>query len=149
MLNLCRQLEKTQEVGDRSTFLAHSECHLLLSEIALFYKPLIAHCHFDRVKVLPLDILDDSHFQHSLVVGIAYICGNHIHPRKPAGAKTALTAYDLIFTFRYLTDRNRLYQPESSDGISELIKSFLVESHSRLVRIRLDKVNRNPQDVGR
>ena len=62
MLNLCRKTEKTEIIGHRSAFLPYPVSHLLLRQAAFLDESLIAEIHFNRIEILPLDVLHDSHF---------------------------------------------------------------------------------------
>ena len=115
MLDLCRKLEQAQEICYGRPFLADSDCHLFLGEAALFDKPLVAHGDFDRIEIFPLDVLDDRHLQHPLVICIPDICRYHIHAGHLAGSEPTLTADDLVSSVRLASYCNRLYQAKGSD----------------------------------
>ena len=127
MLNLCRKLEKTEIIGDGSTLLSHPVGHLLLGEIALLNKSLIAESHLDRVQILPLDILHNGHLEHSLIAGIPYICRNHVHTGETAGAETPLATYNLVSVSGFLPDSYRLNQSQCPDGGRQFLQCLLVE----------------------
>ena len=113
VLDFCRKFEKAQVIGHGSPFLAHSLGHLLLGEVALLYEPLVAHCGLYGVEVFSLDVLNYGHFQHSLLVGLPDVGGDHIHAGKPAGAPAAFSANYLIPAVVQASHGDWLYEAES------------------------------------
>ena len=147
VLDLCRELQQAEVVGHRRTLLADPCGHLLLGEAAFLDEPLIAQSHFDRVEVLTLDVLHDSHLEHSLVVGVADVCRNHVHSREPACPEAALAADDLVSAVSLSADGDRLDEAQCPDRLRQLLESLLVEGHSRLERVRLYEVCRDKEHV--
>ena len=119
-----------------------------LRQAAFLHQALVAHRHLDRVQVLALDVLDDGHLKHTLVIGITDIGGNHVHPGLRARAETALTADDLVLG-AFLADGDGLDEPEGADGVRQFLEGFLPETHAGLEGVRLDEVHRDAEDVGR
>ena len=100
---------------------------MLLREITLGEEPLVTESHFDRVEILPLYILHDGHFQHSLVIGITDICRNHVHSSDAASLETAFTADNLVSVRRLFPDGDRLDQSERLDGYGKFLQRILIE----------------------
>ena len=65
-----RQLEQAQRVGHDRAALAHFGRHFLLLELELLDELRVALGLFNRVKVLPLQVLDQRQFEHGAVVGL-------------------------------------------------------------------------------
>ena len=95
-----------------------------------------------------LDVLDNGHLQHALVVGVADIGGNHVHAGHRAGTETAFTADNLVLG-SLLADGQGLDEPEGADGVRQLLEGFRVEAHAGLEGVRFDEVHRDAEDVGR
>ena len=148
VLDLGGKLEEAELVGDRGALLAHAVGHLLLGEAAFLHEALVAEGHFDRIQVLALDVLDDGHLQHALVVGVADVGGNHVHPGHDAGAVAALAADDLVLG-TLLPDGEGLDEPEGADGVRQLLEGFRVEAHPGLEGVRFDEVHGDAEHVGR
>ena len=148
VLNFGRQLQEPQVIGDRSPLLAHTQGHLLLSEPAFVYESLVTEGNFYRVQVFALDILHYRHLQHTLVVRIAHIGRNQIHPAQTAGSETPFSTDYLVLVGCLLADGDRLDETEGAYGFSEFLKCLLVERLARLERVRLYVVHRNHKHIG-
>src|SRR5690349_24298660 len=98
---------------------------------------LVALRLFERVQVLPLDILDERQLRDGRFVDLANDCRNRVQARPLRRSPAALPGDDLeIFPFRAKQDR--LKHASLSDRIGELIERILVELNSWLVRIGPD-----------
>ena len=148
VLDFGGEFEEPELVRHGGALLSHAVRHLLLRQAAFLHQALVAHRHLDRIQVLALDVLDDGHLQHALVVRVADVGGNHVHPGLRARAETAFTADDLVLG-PLLADRDGLNEPEGTDGFREFLEGFLPEAHAGLEGIRLDEVHRDAEDVGR
>ena len=68
-LNLGREFQQAQEVGDGGAALADLSAQLFLGEAALINETLVRDGHFDGVEVLAVDVLDEGELKHLFVVG--------------------------------------------------------------------------------
>ena len=149
VLDLGGETQQAEIVGHGSALLADALRHLLLRQAALVDQALVTEGGLDRVEVLPLHVLHDRHLQHTLVVGVPHVGGNHIHSRHPAGPVTAFAADDLVAAACGLSDRDRLDQAQRADGIGQLFQGVRIEGGAGLERVGLDHPDRDAKDVGR
>ena len=149
VLHLGRQLEEPYGIGYGSPLLPHPVGQRVLGQGAFLDKALIAEGQFDRIEVLPLHVLDYGHFEHALVVGVAYVGGHRGEPGHAAGLVTALAADYLVAPVGDAAHRNGLDEPERAYRRCKFLERSLVERHSGLERVGLYHVHRYTQYVGR
>ena len=69
---------------------------LFLGKTAFFNEALVAHGDFYRIQIFSLDVFHDGHFQHALVIRVAYICRYFLQACQTASPEPPFPAYDLI-----------------------------------------------------
>ena len=74
-------------------------------------QPFVSFGLFDRVQVLPLDVLEDRDFQRLLIVEVADNDGYFVKPRLLGGAPAPLAGDDLKAIAALWTNHDRLDQP--------------------------------------
>ena len=121
--------------------------HHLLGEVTLVHQSLVAHRHLNRIEILPLDVLHDGHLKHSLIVRGADVGRDDVHSSPLAGLEPALAADDLIASVLEFAHRDRLDETECPDRVGQFLQRLVVERHTRLVRVRLNQIHRDPEHV--
>jgi hypothetical protein len=71
-------------------------------------RPLVAEGNFDGIQVFALNVLDECHFQHLLVVGLAYVGRNAVQAGQLAGLQAALARNELVRVGAQLAYRHGL-----------------------------------------
>ena len=149
VLYLDGEFQQAQGIGHAGALLPHPVCHGLLGELAFIHKALETEGRLYGVEILTLYVLHEGHLQHSLVVGVAHVGGDHRHTGHTAGLETALTADYLVTAVGYLADRDGLDEPEGTYGSGQFLQSLLVEGHTGLERIGFDLLHGDAEHVGR
>ena len=136
-----RELQKTKCVRDGGTGLADCLGQVVVRVVVVVNQLLVRLCHFDRVQVHALDVLDECPFAHGLVVEIFVnlsLDGSAVGEFRCTG--TAFTADDLV-TVAHLADSNRLDKAVLFDGFSKFDKFIVIEELTRLERVRVNQVD--------
>ena len=133
-LDLCRKLEQSEVVGHGCPFLTDFIGHGILCQVAFVNEPLKTQRDFYRIQVFSLDVLNDGHFKHALIICLLYICRYGAQSGGGGGFKPTFPAYNLI-SETYFAYRYRLDYAELPDGLSEFGESILVKITPGLVRV--------------
>ena len=139
-----RQFEKPQCVGHRLAALAHAFSDLFLGESELIGQPREAVRLFDRIKVLPIQVLNERNLQR---LGVGNFPDNRRNFFKSSFFRSpppALSDYQLISIFAYL-DYNWLEHSVLPNRPFKLFKLFVVKIFSGLLTAGLDLVNEKIQ----
>ena len=131
-LDLVGQFEQAQKIGDRRALLTHLFGERVLRKPALVDEPLHSQRDFDRVEVLPLDILHEGHGVQVLVVHLADVGGQRGHVGALCGAPAAFAADDDVLPVALPLDRDGLDDPQRADRVGQLVERLLVELRARL-----------------
>ena len=107
-LNLGRQPEQTDIIRYGGPVFADFLAKVFLPDAAFFNKPLETQRHLERVEVRPLDILNNGHFQHLLVVGKPDKCRHLRKACDPRRTASSFACDQLIPVRSDLSDSNRL-----------------------------------------
>ena len=89
---------------------------------------------FDRVEISPLNVLDQSDFEHLLVVHLPDHHRNLVEPRSLRSSPAAFAGNDLksVRIVRIRANKKRLNDPVPIDRGRELGEVVIVEVSSRL-----------------
>ena len=109
------KLEKAYGVGYRRPFLAYPVGKHILGEAALVDESLIAQRKLNRVEILPLDILHDSHLEHALVICLPNVGGDDGHSGHAAGFITPFSADNLELAIRDAPYADRLDKAQGAN----------------------------------
>ena len=119
-LDLVGQFEQAQKIGDRRALLTHLFGERVLRKPTLVDEPLHSQRDFDRVEVLPLDVLHQRHCVQVLVVHLADVGGQRGHVGALCGAPAAFAADDDVLPRR----------PAASTVMGWMTPSVRIESAS-------------------
>ena len=125
--DLRRQFEQADEIGDRRAVLPNPFAELFLGEAALFDQSLVADRHINRVKVLPLDVFDQGHFQHTLIIRYADVGRDGFQSRQLGCTETPFTGDDLVLIVAEFADRDRLDDALFLDRLGKLFQFLRLE----------------------
>ena len=112
----------------------------VLGQATLVDQPLQAQGDLYGVEVLPLDVLDDGHFEQRLVVRFTDVGGDHGESGLLRGSPTPFSADEGVGAVSLFLDGDRLYDPEGTDGFGQLLEGLLGKVTAGLFRIGLDAV---------
>ena len=136
-----RKFKQPEVIGYGRAFFAYSFAERVLRQVTLVDQPLKAQRDFDRIEVLPLNVLDDGHREHGFLVRLADIGRHRSQSGQLRGAPAALSADDRISSVRFLTHGDRLNDAERADRLGQLVQSLFAEMGARLFGIRGDPVD--------
>ena len=95
VLNILRQGQQAQKVGDVGPALAQSLGQPVLRVIEPVHQLPVAHRLLDRVQIGALDVLDDRDFQNLGIVEVAHQNRNFVQLRHLGRAPAAFAGNDL------------------------------------------------------
>lgn len=107
--------------------LAHPLGHLLLGETVFAHEHLVAVGLFNRVQILPLEVLNEAELHHLAVVGLDDDGGDFAQARQLGGPPAALPGDDLVVARREPADGEGLNDPVDADRVGQILKAFLVK----------------------
>ena len=110
---------------------------------------LVGKCNFYGIEVLALDVLDECHLHHILIVCRTDIGGNGLQACHLRSTPAALASYNLIGAVVYLSQGDRLNDTDFTNTISQLLQRLGVKLTTRLVGIRMNLRERNLIDARR
>ena len=134
LLNLTRQAEHSQQVGDRRAILSNRFRDLLLSQLELIDQTPVAARLFDGVQVCALKILDERQNQHGLVVEVPHD-GRNLRPAESRGGTKATFAGDELERISTTPHGYGLKEPARLERCLELSQLRGVELATRLERV--------------
>ena len=142
-LHVGGQLEQAQVVGHGRAVFAHPVAQLFLAQVALAQQALVAEGDFDGIQVLSLNVLNQGHFQHLLVVGLADVGRNGFQTRQPGGLQAPLPADELVGVGAELAQGHGLDDALNLNALGQFVQGLLVEMGAGLVGVGLDVLDRN------
>jgi len=90
LLDILRQAQEPEHVGDRCPVLAGAASNFLVAEAELPDEPVEGEGHFDWVEILALEVLDEGEFQQMVVGDIADDDRDLVESGKLGGAPAPL-----------------------------------------------------------
>ena len=149
-LYLRRELEETEVIGYRGALLPHACRQLLLRQPVGINQ--LAECEGNlyRIEILALDILDQRHLHHLVVIHGADVGGDRLQLDQSGSSVAPLAADDDVLTLALaiLPDGDRLYQPDVLDRRGKLLERLSIEVCTRLIRIGVNGIERQLGDGG-
>jgi hypothetical protein len=130
-------------------------CSLVLAELlgespdavpVILDHPVIHHRFIERREVLALEVLDDGDLECGLVVDLLDECGDRLEPGGPRRSPSPLPRDELVARGPDGADEDGLEHAMLADRGRELLQRILIELHARLLRVRLDPVERDDAD---
>ena len=110
---------------------------------------LVGECNLDGIEVFALNVFDQRHLHHVLVVGRAHISRNREQARHLRGAPTSFTGDDLIGAIVHFAERDGLDHPDLSDALGQFFERLRVKLSAGLVGIGHDGANVDLADARR
>ena len=104
---------------------------------------LISKRNLYRVKILTLDVLDKSHLHNVFIRSLADICRDRTESCLLRSTETTFTSNNHILAILLLTKSDWLNDTDFRNRISQLLKCLFIKLTTRLIRIGIDKVERN------
>ena len=103
----------------------------------------------DRRQLLARDVLDEAEQERVAVVDGAHDCRNRLAARLPRGAPAALAGDDLVAADAARPDEERLDDALPPHRVGEPRRGLGLEAAPRLVRVRMDRVDRDLEQLAR
>ena len=122
-------------------------CQHFLRVAEFVNEPAVRLRLFDRVQILPLDVLDQRNLQRFAVGVIADDDRHFVKARALRGAPAALTRDDLII-MAVRTHHDRLDDAAFRDRAGKLVQRVVVEMAARLIGVGSDRADRDHADAG-
>lgn len=141
-LNVGRELEQAQGIGDHGPALADFRGDIFLAELKGAHQFGVALCFFERIEVLALEILDECQFQHGAVVSFAEDDGDFLQAGELRGPPATFTG-DQLEAVATLADDERLDDALFLDGIGQFLESDRGEFFARLERTGANPIQWN------
>ena len=107
----------------------------LLGQPVLLDEVLVGQRDFHGVEVFALDVLDEGHFHHVLVVGGADVGGYGLEPGQLGGSEAALAGYDLVLVGAGLAQGDGLYDAYFAYAVGQFLQRLGVELAAGLVGV--------------
>ena len=144
-----RQLEQPDGVRDHRTAASEPVGEFGVRHAELDQQLLVGGGLLQRVELDPVDVLQQRVAQQDVVARPPHD-GRDARETRPLRRPPAPLAHDeLVPPGPRLADDDRLQQPELPDRVLEFRKRLLVEDSSRLLRVRLDRLDVDVAVVGR
>ena len=125
---------------------AHLGGDLLLRQSKIFHEVPVAHRLFNRVEILPREVVDERE-RHRLAVAELLDDDGHLRkPRHPGGAPAALPRDELVAAVGHRAHDERLQHAVLPDGISQIGERRRVELLAGLTAVGLDLADRQRRD---
>jgi hypothetical protein len=109
--------------------------------------PVVHRRLFEGRQVLALEVLDDRDLERGVVVDLFDQRLDRREARLLRGAPAAFAGDQLVAVLAERSDEDRLQNAVLADRIRELMEGSLVEDRPRLVRVRLDPIERDRLDA--
>ena len=135
--------QQPHRLGNRDAVSAEPGRDLLLGQVELVGEEADARRLFNRVQVLPLQVLDQAEDQPSCLVRlIAHQRRHPLQPRQARRAPATLSRQQLV-TVGQPAHEHRLQQPVQPDRVGQLPERLRMEGPPQLLVRRLDLVDRD------
>ena len=141
-MHVGRQFQQPHHIGDDRAALADLAGDILLAEPKFLCEALIGHRFFNRIKILALDVLDESQLKDFLIAGFPDNNGRFLQPHDLRSPPAPFARDQFIF-FVTPTDDQRLDDSAIPDGIHQLLEPLRPEMGARLERTRRNFGNRH------
>ena len=139
---LVGQVEQPDQVGDGGAAAADAPRQLLLGEAEVLDQGGAGARLLDRVEVLADHVLDQRHLQPLGQLGVADDRRHLLQAGLLRGAPAALAGDQLVAAVGQGADEQRLDDAAALDRGGEAGQRLGVEAGARLVRVRLDQLDR-------
>src|ERR1019366_6154820 len=146
LLYIRRKLQEPDQVCDGRSVLARAAAHLFLIQLQFAAQAVERLCGFDRVQILPLNILDQRDLQQLLIGDFLNDCGYPGHASDFGGSPAAFTGNELI-PFRPPPDDERLYDTVGANGLSQLLDAIMLKDAPGLQWIGVDQLDGELRDL--
>jgi hypothetical protein len=134
LLDFVRQLQETEQIGDRGSVPPDETSNLRLGELKFFAQALIPGCLIDRREIISLQVLDKSERQQGLVINILYYRWDLGPPQSLNGPPATFSRNQLVPPIAR-TNNHRLEKAGCFDGGRKLHEFGFVYLGSGLERI--------------
>jgi hypothetical protein len=140
-------LEEAKGIRDDRSALADAPRHLVVGKTEVLDELLIGAGLVQRVQILPLQVLDEGLLQTRDVVDDPEHGRDGGEAGSPSSTIAAFSGDDLVLARSGLSHEDRLEDPDGLDRVDEGSERLFVELLSRLVRVRLDLVERKLDQI--
>ena len=142
-----RQVQQPERVADVRAGPADLLRELLVGRAEVVKQLLISGGLFERVELLPVQVLEQRVAQHVGVGRLAHDRRDVLESGLLGRAPAALAHDELVVPSPSLLHHDRLEQADLGDGGGQFFERFLVEGLPRLARIRRDRADRDFLEV--
>ena len=146
VLNLIRQGQKAQRVGDVAAATRQGLCNLFLRMAETVHQLPIGQCLFQGTEISPLDVFDDRNLKHFGVAKAAHKDRNLMQLRDLRGTPAAFSGDDLVLALlaRGAHDQ-RLDHTFLSDRLRKLLQGSGIKMAPGLIRVCHEPLNGHQQ----
>ncbi len=148
LLHRARQFEQPQQIGDMAARFVDELAQSLLGMPEILDQAMIRLGLFDRIEILPLNILDQRDFERFGIVERADDHRHLVQPRTLRRTPAPLARDDLIAGAVWAHD-DRLQYAAQRDRLREFLERRFVEMPPRLSRMRGQRADRERSDTRR
>ena len=138
VLNGLGQREQPQRIGNGGAGTAHPCGDLLLGQRKLLHQTAVAPRLLHGVEVFPLQILNEGHLEHPLVLQLLELNRQLGQPGQPGRAPAPLPGQQLIPAVSHITHQQGLQHAVAGDGVGKLLQLLLVKLPAGLVLVGLN-----------
>lgn len=135
------QVQQTQRVADVRPGPADLLGELFMRSAEVVKQLLVCGRFFERVKLLPVQVLKQRVAEHVIVGGLPDDGRNVIQPSALARTPAPFAHNELVALTSQAAHHDRLQQSYLRDGRRQLVKRILVKRPPRLPRVRRNSVN--------
>jgi hypothetical protein len=139
ILDVGRQLEEPQEIGDGATVLTRTVADILVTEVQFLCQALEGQGGLNRIEILALDVLDERDFEEAVILDFANYHRDGLQLGELGRSPSALSG-DKLVSVAQAAYHDRLNDAVCSDGLGEFVQALLMEGPAGLQRVGLDLV---------
>ena len=140
------EIEQAHGIGDAGAGLADAGGDFILLEGEFLGEADVAGGFFHRVEILALEVLDERHFEHVAVGGLALDDGHGGEAEFFGGAPAAFAGDEFELAI-HRADDERLDDAVLADRLHEVVERRFDEDGARLQRAGNDHVERHIADA--
>ena len=137
-LNRLGQTQQAQAVGDGTTAFTDGFCDGFMSQAKFVSKTFQTLSFFNRIEVFTLQVFNQTHGQRGFVADGFDNDGNFGQTGQLGSAPTAFAGNQFILRQTTFAYDNRLDNALCLNGIGQLLQSFVINLHTRLITAGLN-----------
>jgi hypothetical protein len=146
LLDVGRELEETERVGNGAALLSGAAGDLVVTKVKVVGEPFEGMRDFDGVEILPLDVLDEGDLEEAIIGDVLNEDRDVGDTGEAGGTPAPFAGHELVPAVAR-SDHEGLNDTVGADGIGEFLEAIRLEDGAGLERIGIDEVHGNPGGV--